>query len=1183
MNFFFAVLLTLLWPWGASADFAHEYNTGIYFYKRGEYALAAKSFDRMTARFSGDPRIDAALYWGGQSYDRIGQYADALERYKSVISDFPKSTYRMDAYYAAGVSSSNAYAYPDALGFFSEVVRNAAPEGEEFPGPAADLKTVLNARVKITETLLKMEDDRKAEAALRELISLPQLPNDRRAEAELRLRQLMVRTGRAAEARAAFARAARNSDLYQAEDYMYRGDAAFAEGKFGESRSWYEQIFRKQGLPPEFRAQAQYQAARASQEMGDLEKAAVLYKDAYEERDALPAVRAGSALQLAYLNRTAGKPREAEVMASQGEKIAEGGSAENVKDDLLYFRAESAYQQKKFDEALSHLSRINESSYRVNRLNGRLLLEDGRPDDAAPYLERAAVQAPDDNARNSCLLDIAKSHMAARRFEQALTHLDRIRRPSESMEALVSPLHAQALMELGRFSEAAREYSALAARSAQPGDARRYRYFSALASLKDKNFSWAEKLLSDLSAVGGVPQGDDDNPSAFLDAAMRLDQAIDFASPGKDRPLQDQIDSLLERNPHPRLYAFVIDRLYAKERFSLLPRYSQTVYRAFAPSDDAEGLIRGRAAYYELKAREKMGDREGMMRALDELSKSTAAGVRLTADQAEDADFLRARMLQESGDRAGAKEAYVSYAKKFPSGKNVKRAFMEIANMSMEDNRPEDAEEAFMNLIAGKSPDEIKADPVLSAAASSLASIRVRQNRHSEAAALLEPLQDADSFKDDPDYQYKLGAAHLSAGRIQDAVPHFRNAIEHPKVSAETRDRALDSLFTALQKLRNDAVIESDYRRYASQIKNRSVHSKAKYSIGMSLFRAERYAAAAPYLEGVVDPPGSDMVIEAGARMGDCDYYLKRYKEAMDRYTRIVKSYPNTKWAQECYYTAQLCKIKLGLAGDAIGGYERFLQQNPNASQAPLVAFEAAKLYIQAEDPDAAERMLDLFEKKAEGAMLEESIRMRLSLAKKRGQAEKLIALAKTHRAKYGMDMDVAVDAAVAATQIGDLYDPFDLKPQVELTDMVKKLESAFVSPRAKAKTMSVEEKFFDRGSKGLNDEHTLNCVLKRILFTPTRVLLVVEVRAVGFLTSGTKIRIKKLSVGGEDLNQTAGAFVSAIQIGEEFSLRHNQTRLIVVSILRDDWSADVKINADVDFAGRELLLYCSVKGIKDG
>jgi len=447
-------------------------------------------------------------------------------------------------------------------------------------------------------------------------------------------------------------------------------------------------------------------------------------------------------------------------------------------------------------------------------------------------------------------------------------------------------------------------------------------------------------------------------------------------------------------------------------------------------------------------------------------------------------------------------------------------------------------------------------------------------------------LSDARGPKTEPARLYDLGRANVAAGKTQEGLPHLRSVIEHPESPADLRDSAADALISTLNRLQQYSTLESDYRRLSGRIRGRAIHSRAKHALGLWHFRSGRFPEAHAYLAGVQDPPGSDAVVEAATRTADCDYLGQRYEEALSGYTRVVRQYPQSRWAQESYYAAQLCKIKLGQTADALGGYERFLEQHPDAPQAPTVAFEAAKLYVQAEDLDAAERMLNYFEKKGPANLMEEAVRMRIAMAKRRGQHDRIVSLSRSHREAYGFNLEVAQDAAVSATLAEIPYDAFGIGARTEIAAVHKIFEDAYVGAAGggdRPKSFSLDERFYDRGSKGVDEEHTLNCSLKRILFTPTRVILFIEARAVGFLTDASKVRIKHVSCSGENLREMPGAFITGAQLGEEFLLRHNQTRPVVLSIPRSYWSNEVKINIDIQFAKREILLYCALKGMKDG
>ena len=108
-------------------DYAQDYNTAIYFYKRGEHDLAAKSIEEIVSHYPAERRLDAALYWGAQSYERLGNPRDALRMYRRIVSDFPDSAYRIDALYAAGQSASDAGDYQEALALFGASAHTTIP------------------------------------------------------------------------------------------------------------------------------------------------------------------------------------------------------------------------------------------------------------------------------------------------------------------------------------------------------------------------------------------------------------------------------------------------------------------------------------------------------------------------------------------------------------------------------------------------------------------------------------------------------------------------------------------------------------------------------------------------------------------------------------------------------------------------------------------------------------------------------------------------------------------------------------------------------------------------------------------------------------------------------------------------------------------------------------------------
>lgn len=61
-------------------------------------ARAAATFDTLTTRYPKDEEADAARYWAGRAYQRMGRHADAERRWKAIIVESPYSYYAWLSY-----------------------------------------------------------------------------------------------------------------------------------------------------------------------------------------------------------------------------------------------------------------------------------------------------------------------------------------------------------------------------------------------------------------------------------------------------------------------------------------------------------------------------------------------------------------------------------------------------------------------------------------------------------------------------------------------------------------------------------------------------------------------------------------------------------------------------------------------------------------------------------------------------------------------------------------------------------------------------------------------------------------------------------------------------------------------------------------------------------------------------
>lgn len=1174
----------LLFSPAALADFAQDFNTATYFYKKSEYDLAARAFERLATEFPRDPRLDAALYWAGESHNVIGNYADAHRSYKRLAREFPESDYNLKAQLAAARTAMKLGEYKTAEEFYGNLVKDAR----------ADSDLIVTGRIGHAESLLKQGLDLRAEMDLREFLAIDKLPRKPRLDAELRLRQVLIRLGRVAESRAMLAAAPKNSPHYNAEDQMAKADAAFAENRFGVAAVIYEKISVMDDLPPEFRARAAYQHARCLMSLGQPDKARDILTRIGSGGDALPDVLAGTAMQMTYLYRDQKMTAQAVESAKVVERIAAESGRPDLKKEALFFRAEDAFRKKNYAAALAILSEMNESTYRVNRLMGRIYLESGRVMDAAVYLDRASALAPDDDARNQNILDLAGISFGAKDFDQTLTTLSRIQRPSADIESRMRPLRAESFLQLGRFKDAAREYGQLAAATPDRRLARQYRYNAVIASFKDRNLAWAERLLKDLDALGGIPNGDRDDPAAFLDAASQIDNAVEFAVPEKDDQLQKQIDAILGRlaSPAPsakpraaepeeaasdtQMLAFVIDRLRARDRYKILPKYTALLLKYSSPVSD----IYGKTAYDEVTAYARQKNWPAALSSLEALEKWVER--RPSSDLVEEAKFLRPHLTLNAGDDPAAMLAFQEYLDRYPSGKYAAKARYHLGNRALKESRLEEAENEFSKLAA-QNPGQEEPDASTAEARYNLALIRIQQKRYPEAAELLSALAAADAYKTDPEFRNKLAQVYLSMNRPKDAEPHLRLLIQNPKTQASLRDPAIASLLGALYQSKQYARLEQDLRNFSGLISDLGLLSQSRFYTGTILFQKEQFADAAASFDAVRAPAGSEQVKDARLRRADCDYYLKRYSEALDRYEKIVREFPRSQQAREALFSSGLCKIKLGQSQDALDGFEKFLQQNPEASLAPSAAIEAAGIYLNLGDLDAAEEKLKFLDQHPNQTLAQRTMWARITLFQKRGQMGEYLNLAKTYLKTYGMDFDIAVSAAVAATGLGVDYDPFDLGEARDIGAATKKLEDMLTSAALAFKTFTVDERFLNTNGLSLDFEEAF-CTLRRVIFTDARVFLIVEAKSVSFTTKSSTIRVKNVVFASIDLPRTPGSFLSGIQLKQDIVLPNDRPRYFVVSVPRRQWSDSARLCLDgVGFrAGSYCYAHTHAKGAWD-
>ena len=122
--------LTTLPPSATSKD---EFDLGIGYMQRKDYALAEETMKNFGQKYPSDPLIADSQYWLGESYFQRQQYRDAAEAFLGVTTKFDKSGKAPDALLRLGQSLAALKEKEAACATFGEIVR-------KYPRATASVK-----------------------------------------------------------------------------------------------------------------------------------------------------------------------------------------------------------------------------------------------------------------------------------------------------------------------------------------------------------------------------------------------------------------------------------------------------------------------------------------------------------------------------------------------------------------------------------------------------------------------------------------------------------------------------------------------------------------------------------------------------------------------------------------------------------------------------------------------------------------------------------------------------------------------------------------------------------------------------------------------------------------------------------------------------------------------------------
>jgi tol-pal system protein YbgF len=130
--------LTTLPPSATPKD---EFDLGIGYMQRKDYALAEETMKNFVQKYPSDPLVADSQYWLGESYFQRQQYRDAAETFLGVTTKFDKSAKAPDALLRLGQSLAALKEKEAACAAFGEVTR-------KYPRASAGVKAAVDREQK---------------------------------------------------------------------------------------------------------------------------------------------------------------------------------------------------------------------------------------------------------------------------------------------------------------------------------------------------------------------------------------------------------------------------------------------------------------------------------------------------------------------------------------------------------------------------------------------------------------------------------------------------------------------------------------------------------------------------------------------------------------------------------------------------------------------------------------------------------------------------------------------------------------------------------------------------------------------------------------------------------------------------------------------------------------------------
>lgn len=267
----------------------------------------------------------------------------------------------------------------------------------------------------------------------------------------------------------------------------------------------------------------------------------------------------------------------------------------------------------------------------------------------------------------------------------------------------------------------------------------------------------------------------------------------------------------------------------------------------------------------------------------------------------------------------------------------------------------------------------------------------VQGQKREEALPLLQNFR-----RDFPDHALEADALHLQAA-VSHELGHYDESGKFCREFLKRflkHDSAASVTFVSAENEFLSGHLESaekEYRGFLERFANHAQAPQARYRLGMTLYRLQKFDEAAPLLAQAASGDNGAKGFESSLLvLGDMDFQRGEWKTAEQHYAEYLKQGADLQGAEDALLKLAMTRQRQGRHEDAARDYEEMLRRFPKGKNRATAQFERGQcLAALNRDEDAARAFGELVAENADASLSAYALQHLGVLASRRGEHEK--------------------------------------------------------------------------------------------------------------------------------------------------------------------------------------------------